>query len=72
MLKSGHTKNENIPTAAFKEFNKEIFYDDKIPEETHTTLADKEENYITTAELTDTLKHKFQANKSSGLSPMPL
>jgi hypothetical protein len=72
MLKPRHTPNENIPTAAFMEFSKEIFYDATIPEDKYTPLVNKEDNYISAKELTEVIKHKFKANKSSGLSPMPL
>ena len=37
-----------------------------------TPLKNDAANYITPAELTTVLHHHFKANKSSGLSKMPL
>jgi hypothetical protein len=56
----------------FTEFNKKIFYDDTIPADTFTPLTKAETQRISPEELTDVLKHNFKANKSSGLSGMPL
>ena len=56
----------------FREYNEKHFYDDKIPPDKYTPLTNTEQQYISKAELTDVLKHHFKANKSSGLSKMPL
>jgi hypothetical protein len=43
-----------------------------IPPDCFIPLTDPATHHITEAELTETLKHNFKANKSSGLSKMPL
>jgi hypothetical protein len=68
MLKSAPAQNTDMPTAAFTEFNKKIFYDASIPEEKYTPVEKKEEQYISADKLAAVLAHKFKANKSSGLS----
>jgi hypothetical protein len=56
----------------FNDFNKEIFFDASLPKDVFSPLADAPTQHISPAELTETLAHKFKANKSSGLSKMPL
>jgi hypothetical protein len=68
MLKSTSTPNTDMPTAALTNFNKQIFYDESIPEDRYTPIEHKAEQYISADELTEILAHKFKANKSSGLS----
>jgi hypothetical protein len=58
--------------AEFTKFNESIFYDSTIKEDTFIPLADPHTEHITAAELTTTLTHHFKAEKSSGLSQMPL
>jgi hypothetical protein len=72
MLKTATSTNLGISAAQFTEYNKTIFYDETIKEDVYTPIANKEENYIQPAELLNIIQHKFKANKSSGLSAMPL
>jgi hypothetical protein len=58
--------------AEFTKFNESIFYNPTITPDTFTPLTDSHTHHITTAELTNVLNHHFKADKSSGLSPMPL
>jgi hypothetical protein len=62
----------DLPLEDFTEFNKKIFYDETIPADTFTPLTQAETQHISPEELTAVLKHNFKANKSSGLSGMPL
>lgn len=72
MLKPAPQNNNKMTAAAFAEYNKSIFYDEKIQEDIYEPIVNKEAHYITTAELTNVIQNKFKANKSSGLSKMPL
>jgi hypothetical protein len=72
MLKRKEDNKTELLLPAFKKFNESIFYDDTIPQDTFTPLNDTQANCITTEELNTVLQHHFKANKSSGLSAMPL
>ena len=72
MLKPAKCNNPDIPTAAIAELNKEIFFDESIEEEGYKEIEDKQANYISPVELRQTIEHHFSANKSSGLSKLPL
>ena len=72
MIKSRSAQENDMSLEAFSKYNKSMFYDETIPPDGYTALADAAAHHITTAELTDTLKHRFKANKSSGLSKLPL
>jgi hypothetical protein len=72
MIKSTRNQGTTIPTKKLTEFNRNIFYDSSIPEENYTQLTNNAENYITSEEVTEILTKKFKANKSSGLSALPL
>jgi hypothetical protein len=52
MLKPAHSQNPDLPTAALAQFNRQIFFDESIPDEDYTPIIDKTANYITTDELT--------------------
>jgi hypothetical protein len=58
--------------AEFTKFNESIFYDSTIKEDTFIPLADPHTEHITAAELTTIITHHFKADKSAGLSQMPL
>ena len=58
--------------AEFTKLNESIFFDPTITPDTFTALTDPHTHHITTAELTNVLNYHFKAEKSSGLSQMPL
>ena len=72
MLKARTEQQATFPLESFNAFNKAIFHDEKIPPDTFTPLTDTAAHHITQAELAHTIHHHFKANKSSGLSAMPL
>ena len=72
MLKPTHRTNPALPTVALGHLNKSIFLDDTITEDGYRAINDKSEHYISTEEVKHTIQHHFSANKSSGLSPIPL
>jgi hypothetical protein len=72
MLKPVQNANPDLPTAALANLNKSIFFDDTITEDGYRAIIDKSEQYISTEEVKHTIQHYFSANKSSGLSPIPL
>lgn len=53
-------------------YNQDIFFDSSIPADDYVPITDKEDNYISVAELKETIQHHFKGNKSSGLSQLPL
>jgi hypothetical protein len=62
----------NMTIKEFTKFNESIYYDSTITPDFFTPLADPHPHHITATELTQVLKNHFRADKSSGLSPMPL
>ena len=72
LLKNKEKSTTDLPLQTFADFNKKIFHDESIPVDTFTPLDNAKKNYITPAELTNVLKYNFKANKSLGLSCMPL
>ena len=72
LLKSKATQDIDMLIREFTEFNENFFYDPKIAQDTFRPLTDPQPHHITAAELTHILTHHFKADKSSGLSPLPL
>ena len=72
MLKSQDQDLSALNPTAFADYNSKLFHDTTIPEDGYIPIANKEVQHITPAELTNTINHAFKANKSSGLSHMPL
>jgi hypothetical protein len=72
MLKHKDDTTIELPLQEFKEYNESIFYDENITPDTFTPLENAQAHHITPDELTTVLQHHFKANKSSGLSQMPL
>jgi hypothetical protein len=72
MLKSKATREMAISTAEFIKFNAKIFYDPKIAPDEFTPLLNPTPMYITGRELRSVLALHFKADKSSGLSQMPV
>jgi hypothetical protein len=72
MLKHIHSPHPDLPTAALAELNKSIFFDATIQEDEYRDIEDKNKHYITPEEVKDTIQHHYSANKSSGVSQMPL
>jgi hypothetical protein len=72
MLKPAKCNNPDVPTAAIADLNRILFFDENIEEEGYRAIVDKQANYISPEELKQTIEHHFSANKSSGLSKLPL
>jgi predicted RNA-binding protein len=72
MLKTTQNRNTDVPIAEIAEFNRKIFYDENTTEEEYKEVPEQVDQYITVEELKQTVQHNFKANKSSGLSQMPL
>ena len=52
--------------------NKKIFWDKNVEEEEYIAVGNRAKMYISEEELKATLRDNYKANKSSGLSNMPL
>ena len=72
LLKGKQQEQTDLPLQEFTNFNKAIFYDADIPADTFTPLTQASAHHISPEELTGVLAKNFKANKSSGLSRMPL
>jgi hypothetical protein len=72
MFKKQDPTTNTIDKTAFASFNQQLFHDPTIPPDTFTPLEDPTSHLITPEELIHVTKHHFRANKSSGLSPLPL
>ena len=67
-------RNSTVGVSAkqFADFNQELFFDDTISGDKFELPADIDNAKITAAEVKQVLESHFQANKSTGLSSMPL
>lgn len=72
LLKGTANQEIDIPLKEFATYNEHMFWDASITQDEFTPLANSKANYITEEEMKDVLQHHFKANKSSGLSRMPL
>jgi hypothetical protein len=72
MLKTKAQEQVEISLQEFADYNTKIFYDATIPKDTYTPIQAAAEQHITAAELETVLKGNFKANKSTGLSTLPL
>ena len=72
MLKAKGNKELELPMGEFIKFNEPILYDANIPPDEYTPLSHAPHHNITPEELTNILSHHFKADKSSGMSKMPL
>ena len=72
MLKQKGNDISELSLECFQKFNEEIFFDHTIQPDAFTPLMDAAGNHISKAELNEVLQHHFKANKSSGLSKLPL
>jgi hypothetical protein len=72
MFKKSDPNTTNIDKTAFASFNQQLFHDPTIPPATFEPLEDPTPHLITPEEIIHVTKHHFRANKSSGLSPLPL
>jgi hypothetical protein len=72
MLKSKATREMAMSTADFVKFNENIFYDPTIAPDTFTPLENATPMHISEFELRSVLALHFKADKSSGLSQMPV
>jgi hypothetical protein len=51
MLKRRENTKTDLPLPAFQKFNENIFFDESIPPDTFTPLADAQGNHISPSEL---------------------
>lgn len=72
MFKKDDPNTTHLDKTAFATFNQQLFHDPTIPPDTFKPLEDPTEHMITPEEIMHVTKHHFRANKSSGLSPLPL
>jgi Reverse transcriptase (RNA-dependent DNA polymerase) len=72
MLKSKDADTSALKLQEFMEHNRALFHNPALPLETFTPVATPAQHHITPDELKSTLQHAFKANKSSGMSSMPL
>jgi hypothetical protein len=72
MLKSKDQDLSALNLNEFTNYNRKLFFDPSLPQEQYTPVNSASIQYITPAELKNTLQHAFKANKSAGISNMPL
>ena len=71
MLKRKATGPQPDPEA-FAAFNEQLFHNPAVPHSPYQPLTEESAQWITTEELSLTLRDYFKADKSSGNSPLPL
>lgn len=72
MFKKEDHNQHKLDHQAFATFNQQLFHDPTIPPDHFSHLQVPEDHIITAEELTHVTAKHFHANKSSGLSPLPL
>ena len=72
MLKSKKNNENEVDMTAFQKFSESIFYDKHISPDEYTPLSNAPTHHIIPPELTYILAQHFKADKSPGLSLMPL
>lgn len=72
MIKAKDNSTEAMDLPAFAEFNAKLFYDPSLEPDTYTPLQNVANMEITKEELQHTIVNNFKANKSSGMSDLPL
>lgn len=72
MLKKQQNLAGNITATKFAEYNQELYYDSNKARDTFVALPANTDAAITENEVQYVLQNHFKANKSTGLSPMPL
>jgi hypothetical protein len=72
MFKSRAVADVSIDAEKFAEFNQQLFYNPDITPDVFADPHATEADMITQAELSQVLTQHFKANKSSGLSELPL
>jgi hypothetical protein len=71
MIKQRDAEDIEVPLEDFTGFNKKIFYDENIPQDSYAPLTSPQTHHITQEELTIILEQKYNATKSRGLSKLP-
>ncbi len=68
------SKNTSVGVTAetFAAFNQELYYNSELPVDSFIIPEDIENTKITAAEVKIVLESHFKANKSTGLSRLPL
>ena len=61
-----------VTAETFAEFNQDLYYNSELPVDSFKIPEDIENTKITTAEVKNVLDSHFKANKSTGLSRLPL
>ena len=72
MLQQGKKESAYVDLQQFAQFNAKLFADTSAPPLQYTPLHSPDTAAITAAELEVVLQQHFKANRSSGLSPLPL
>ena len=72
MLKPRDDDITALKLEEFTEHNRTLFHNPNLPDEEYTPVTKPATQHITPEELKYTLQHAFKANRSSGLSDMPL
>ena len=72
MLRSTTAGSTDISAKKFAEHNQRLYYNGEVAEDQFEQLEDAETTKVTAEEVEHVLAHHFKANKSTGLSVMPL
>jgi hypothetical protein len=72
MLKSKVTRDLAMPIVDFVKYNESVFYDSRIAADQFTPLRDTAPQHISKEELKSVIALNLKADKSTGLSQMPL
>ena len=72
MLRSTTAGSTDIAAKTFADHNQRLYYNGEVTEDKFEELEDAETVKVTAKEVEHVLAHHFKANKSAGLSCMPL
>ncbi len=72
LLCKSRSSTVGVSAKQYAEFNQKLFFDESIQSDSFVLPDDLEKAKITTTEVKYVLESHFQANKSTGLSCLPL
>ena len=72
MLKGKSDDDICMPAEKFAAFNQNLFYNEKVIPDKFVALDDVDTAKLTVSEVQNVLSKHFKANKSTGLSVLPL
>jgi hypothetical protein len=72
MFQKNSKDNSDISAETFAVYNQNLYYNDQLHEDSFVPVENPENAKVTVSEVQHVLSKHFKANKSTGLSCLPL